>query len=99
MKRTAIFINASRGATVDESALIHALDNGRIFGAGLDVFEREPVAADNPLLTMPNVVTLPHIGSSTEHTRREMAMVAAENLVLALQGHTPPHVVPELRQP
>lgn len=97
MKRTAVFINASRGATVDESALIRALKSGQIFGAGLDVFEREPVEADHPLLTLPNVVTLPHIGSSTEHTRREMAMAAAKNLVLALQGHTPPNVVKELK--
>ncbi|WP_410769953.1 2-hydroxyacid dehydrogenase [Fontibacillus sp. BL9] len=97
MKRTAVFINASRGATVDESALIYALENKLIYGAGLDVFEREPVAADNPLLAMPNVVALPHIGSATEHTRREMAMLAAENLVLALQGHTPPNIVKELQ--
>lgn len=97
MKRTAVFINASRGATVDESALIQALKSKEIYGAGLDVFEREPIEADHPLLTLPNVVTLPHIGSSTEHTRREMAMAAAKNLVLALQGHTPPNVVKELR--
>ncbi|MNI94276.1 Glyoxylate/hydroxypyruvate reductase B [compost metagenome] len=82
---------------MDESALIQALKNKQIYGAGLDVFEREPIEADHPLLTLPNVVTLPHIGSSTEHTRREMAMAAAKNLVLALQGHTPPNVVKELR--
>ncbi len=97
MKQSAVFINASRGATVDEVALIQALKNKEIYGAGLDVFLQEPVAADHPLLSMPNVVTLPHIGSSTEHTRREMALLAAKNLVLALQGHTPPNVVKELR--
>lgn len=97
MKETAIFINASRGATVDESALIEALKSGQIYGAGLDVFEHEPVAPDHPLLTMPNVVTLPHIGSATEHTRNQMAMIAAQNLVLALKGHTPPNVVKELK--
>lgn len=97
MKETAIFINASRGATVDESALVEALKSGQIYGAGLDVFEHEPVAPDHPLLTMPNVVTLPHIGSATEHTRNQMAMIAAQNLVLALKGHTPPNVVKELR--
>lgn len=97
MKETAIFINASRGATVDESALVEALKSGKIYGAGLDVFEHEPVAPDHPLLTMPNVVTLPHIGSATEHTRNQMAMIAAQNLVLALKGHTPPNAVKELR--
>ncbi len=97
MKKTAIFINASRGATVDESALIEALNSGRIYGAGLDVFEHEPVAADHPLLSMPNVVTLPHIGSATESTRNQMAMVAAQNLVLALKGQAPPNIVKELK--
>lgn len=97
MKETAIFINASRGATVDESALVEALKSGQIYGAGLDVFEHEPVAPDHPLLTMPNVVTLPHIGSATEHTRNQMAMIAAQNLVLALKGHTPSNVVKELK--
>ncbi|WP_334073743.1 2-hydroxyacid dehydrogenase [Paenibacillus sp. A14] len=97
MKKTAIFINASRGAAVDESALFEALNSGRIYGAGLDVFEHEPVAADHPLLSMPNVVTLPHIGSATESTRNQMAMVAAQNLVLALKGQTPPNIVKELK--
>jgi gluconate 2-dehydrogenase len=96
MKRTAIFINASRGQTVDEAALIEALQEGTIRAAGLDVFEREPVAADNPLLRMPNVVTLPHIGSATARTRFDMAMLAARNLVLAVTGQKPPNVVAEL---
>jgi gluconate 2-dehydrogenase len=96
MKRTAIFINASRGQTVDEAALIEALQEGLIRAAGLDVFEREPVAADNPLLRMPNVVTLPHIGSATARTRFDMAMLAARNLVLAVTGQKPLNVVPEL---
>ncbi|KIL35579.1 bifunctional glyoxylate/hydroxypyruvate reductase B [Gordoniibacillus kamchatkensis] len=97
MKRGAIFINASRGQTVDEAALASALQEGTIYAAGLDVFEREPVAADNPLLGMPNVVTLPHIGSATARTRFDMAMLAARNLVLAVSGQTPPNLVPELR--
>lgn len=97
MKPTAVFINASRGATVDEAALISALQNKQIYGAGLDVFEQEPVQPDNPLLGMPNVIALPHIGSATEQTRHDMAMLAAKNLVSALYGHTPPNVVKELR--
>lgn len=86
MKRSAILINASRGAIVDEAALIEALANGTIAGAGLDVFEREPLAADSPLLAMRNVVALPHIGSATHETRHAMARCAAENLVAALAG-------------
>lgn len=86
MKKTAIFINASRGAVVDESALIEALQTKQILGAGLDVFEQEPVERDNPLLSMPNVVTLPHIGSATEETRKKMAMLAAENVVAGVAG-------------
>lgn len=96
MKRTAFFINASRGQTVDEAALIEALQNGRILGAGLDVYDPEPPSADNPLLGMPNVVTLPHIGSATAKTRFDMVMLAAQNLVAALTGGHPPNVVKEL---
>ncbi|WP_206952263.1 2-hydroxyacid dehydrogenase [Trinickia acidisoli] len=86
MKRSAILINASRGAIVDEAALIAALADGTIAGAGLDVFEHEPLAADSPLLAMRNVVALPHIGSATHETRHAMARCAAENLVAALAG-------------
>ncbi|WP_233863264.1 NAD(P)-dependent oxidoreductase [Paraburkholderia adhaesiva] len=86
MKRNAILINASRGATVDESALIAALEAGTIRGAGLDVFDREPIEPTSPLLAMPNVVALPHIGSATHETRHAMARCAAENLVAALAG-------------
>lgn len=87
MKKTAVFINASRGAVVDETALIHALQSGGISAAGLDVFEKEPVSFDNPLLKMSNVVTLPHIGSATEETRKKMAMLAAENVVAGVTGN------------
>lgn len=97
MKKNAIFINASRGGTVNELALIKALIEKEIRGAGLDVYEVEPINFDNPLLKMQNVITLPHIGSSTEKTRFKMAMVAAKNLVMALQGETPSNVVSELR--
>ncbi|RDU95205.1 2-hydroxyacid dehydrogenase [Trinickia dinghuensis] len=86
MKRRAILINASRGAIVDEAALIAALADGTIAGAGLDVFEHEPLAADSPLLAMRNVVALPHIGSATHETRHAMARCAADNLVDALAG-------------
>lgn len=97
MKPTAVFVNASRGATVDEAAMVAALQNGQIYGAGLDVYEHEPIAADHPLLKLRNVVTLPHIGSATDQTRRKMAMVAAHNLVAALEGRIPPNLVKELR--
>lgn len=86
MKRSAILINASRGQTVDENALIEALQTGTIHGAGLDVFDKEPVDPNSPLLTMKNVVALPHIGSATHETRHAMARCAAENLVGALDG-------------
>ncbi|CAH0183193.1 D-glycerate dehydrogenase [Peribacillus sp. Bi134] len=97
MKKSAIFINTSRGQTVDEKALIEALRNKEILAAGLDVFEEEPVSPDNPLLAMPNVVTLPHIGSATHQTRFDMAMLAAENLVAAVTGRKVSNVVPELK--
>lgn len=87
MKRNAILINASRGAIVDEAALVAALNAGTIAGAGLDVFEHEPLAADSPLLAMRNVVALPHIGSATHETRHAMARCAADNLIDALAGH------------
>ena len=93
MKKSAILINASRGATVDEKALIAALEAGTIHGAGLDVFEREPIDPASPLLSMPNVVALPHIGSATHETRHAMARCAAENLVAALAGTLDVNVV------
>jgi gluconate 2-dehydrogenase len=86
MKRSAIFINGARGRVVDERALIEALRNGTIHGAGLDVFEREPLPVDSPLLTLPNVVALPHIGSATHETRYEMARIAVDNIIAALAG-------------
>ncbi|MRH42768.1 bifunctional glyoxylate/hydroxypyruvate reductase B [Aquibacillus halophilus] len=98
MKQSAFFINCSRGKIVDEKALIHALETKEISGAGLDVFEVEPVDKDNPLLKMQNVVTLPHIGSATEKTRFNMVMKAAENLVAGVTNQVPPDVVDELRE-
>jgi phosphogluconate 2-dehydrogenase len=89
MKRTAIFINIARGKVADESALINALENGVIKAAGLDVFEQEPLSASSPLLHMPNVVALPHIGSATHETRNAMAQRAVDNVRLALQNELP----------
>lgn len=86
MKKSAIFINAGRGPVVDEKALIDALQQGEIHAAGLDVFEQEPLPVDSPLLSMANVVALPHIGSATHETRYNMAATAVDNLIDALKG-------------
>jgi gluconate 2-dehydrogenase len=92
MKPTAILINSTRGGVVDDAALIEALKHGTLRGAGLDVFENEPKL--NPeFLALKNVVLAPHIGSSTQATRRAMAMTAAKNLVAALSGGTPPNLL------
>lgn len=86
MKKSGIFINAGRGPVVDEKALIDALQQGEIHAAGLDVFEQEPLPVDSPLLSMANVVALPHIGSATHETRYNMAATAVDNLIDALKG-------------
>lgn len=86
MKPSAILINAGRGPVVDEQALTAALKDGTLHAAGLDVFEVEPVPADAELLTLPNVVVLPHIGSATHETRYGMARDAVDNLIAALSG-------------
>ncbi|SEK87356.1 gluconate 2-dehydrogenase [Kosakonia sacchari] len=86
MKKSAIFINAGRGPVVDENALVEALQNDEIHAAGLDVFEKEPLPVDSPLLSLPNVVALPHIGSATHETRYNMAACAVDNLIDALNG-------------
>ena len=92
MKPSAILINSTRGGVVDDAALIHALKNGTLRAAGLDVFEGEPKL--NPgFLELKNVVLAPHIGSSTEATRRAMAMTAAKNAVAALTGGMPPNLL------
>jgi len=98
MKPTAILINSTRGGVVDDAALIAALKSGVIRAAGLDVFENEPRL--NPeFLRLDNVVLMPHIGSSTEATRRAMAMTAARNLVAALTGGKPPNLLnPEAKK-
>lgn len=86
MKSSAIFINGGRGPVVDENALVAALQSGEIHAAGLDVFEHEPLPVDSPLLSLPNVVAVPHIGSATHETRYNMAACAVDNLIDALQG-------------
>ncbi len=93
MKPGAFLVNAARGAIVDEAALIAALRDGRIAGAGLDVFEQEPLPADSPLLAMRNVLALPHVGSATWETRRAMELCAAHNLIDALAGRRPRYAV------
>jgi len=93
MKPTAYLINTARGGVVDQAALVSALQRGEIAGAALDVFEREPPAADEPILQLPNVIALPHIGSGTVETRRAMLDLAIDNLLAALRGERPPCVV------
>ena len=92
MKPTAILINSTRGGVVDDAALVDALKNGTIRAAGLDVFENEPKLHPG-FLALKNVVLAPHVGSSTEATRRAMAMTAAKNAVAALTGATPPNLL------
>ena len=92
MKRNAILINIARGPIVDEPALIKALQDGTIRGAGLDVYEKEPLS-ESPLFQLSNAVTLPHIGSATSETRQAMADLAYENLRSALLGDKPKNLV------
>lgn len=95
MKRSAVLINTARGGIVDEEALFKALDEKRIWAAGLDVFDHEPISMDNPLLTLPNVTLLPHIGSASEKTRIKMALIAGKNIVQGLSGERPKYLVNE----
>ncbi|MCD6571979.1 MAG: D-glycerate dehydrogenase [Thermoplasmata archaeon] len=85
MKRNAVLVNTSRGAVIDEKALVKALKKRWIFGAGLDVYENEP-EINRELIKLDNVVLEPHIGSATMETRTRMAVMAAENLIISLEG-------------
>jgi glyoxylate reductase len=87
MKPTATLVSTSRGGVVDEEALLHAVREGRLHSAGLDVFEREPMGTElSPLVTEPHVITLPHIGSATEATRAAMVDLAVDNILDVLAG-------------
>ena len=97
MKPTAFLINTSRGAVVEEAALVHALETGKIAGAALDVYENEPFM--HPGLKRPNVVLAPHIASASVETRTKMACIAAENVIAVFSGRTPPNALnPEVLQ-
>ena len=89
MKPNAIFVNTSRGKVVDEKALIRALQEGWIRGAGLDVFESEPIEPDNPLLKMDNVVLTPHTASASDYARWVSPRKAAREVVRVLKGYYP----------
>ena len=93
MRPTAYFVNVARGPIVDEPALIDALRSGRIAGAALDVFEQEPVARDNPLLAMDNVIVTPHSLCWTDECFHNMASTGLASIVDALEGRRPEFVV------
>ena len=93
MKQTAILVNTSRGPVVDQTALYHALREGTISGAALDVMEVEPIDLRDPLITLDNVVLVPHLGTATHKTRLTMATMATENLFAGLKRQRLPHIV------
>ncbi len=92
MKRTSVLVNVGRGQIVKEKELALALKEGIIWGAGLDVYEREPIVEEE-LLGLRNAVLIPHLGSATEETRKRMAEMAVENVIFALNGRTPLNLV------
>jgi D-3-phosphoglycerate dehydrogenase len=97
MKPTAYLINTARGDLVDEPALAEALREGRLAGAGLDVFAQEPPDEANPLLALPNVLATPHVAGITEQSAQRMARLAVENILAVLAGRRPPYPVNEPR--
>jgi len=92
MRPTAYLINTTRGPVVDEAALVAAIQEGRLAGAGLDVYEQEP-ALHPGLRTLPQVVTLPHLGSATLNTRIQMGMICVQNILAVLEGRPAPNRV------
>ena len=92
MKKTAILINTARGPVIDEAALVEALRKGDIAGAGLDVYEDEPLLKPG-LADLDNVVLAPHIGSASVETRTKMATMAAQNVLAVLRGEVPPNIL------
>ena len=97
MKPTAILINTARGSIVDEAALIRALEDHQIAGAGLDVLEKEPVDPENPLLYMDNVLTAPHIGGMTREAAVRASLTCAKAIDDYFSGKAPQFVIPEMR--
>ena len=93
MKPTSILVNTARGALVDQGALYQAISEGRIGGAALDVSDPEPIAPNDPLFSLPNVIVTPHIASASVATRSRMARLAVQNLLEALAGRLPKHAV------
>jgi glyoxylate reductase len=89
MKRTAFLINTARGKIINEKDLVIALKRKIIAGAGLDVFQKEPINSKHPIAKMNNVILMPHSGSATVETRKKMAEIAVKNLVLVLSGRKP----------
>jgi D-3-phosphoglycerate dehydrogenase len=98
MKPTAFLINTSRGAVIDQAALVAALEAGSIAGAGLDVLEREPVPSGDPLLGRPNVIITPHCAAYTEEALSDVRCTALADVVRMLRGERPLHPVPELAE-
>lgn len=93
VKEGAVFVNTARGGLVDHNALLGALESGRLFGAGLDVTEPEPLPADHPLLNRDDVIVTPHIASGTADGKRRLFETAFEQVLMVLDGERPPHVV------
>ncbi len=93
IKPTAVLVNTARGGVVDPDALYVALRDGQLAYAALDVTEPEPIPTDHPLLTLPNCLIVPHLGSASVTTRKRMALLAAENLLAGLRGERLPHCV------
>jgi glyoxylate reductase len=97
MKKSAYMINVARGGLVDQQAVYAACRDGEIAGAALDVTDPEPMSVDDPLLKLPNVIVVPHIGSATVATRIRMGSLASDNIVAVLSGSQPPTPVNAVR--